>query len=429
MKKAVAALFLGIAISGCYSTARLPGSISKAASSCAEYLPLWADWASYSDGKPSSPRALGIARITDGYYINDGNGLQLHNLQGQRLGSRRFVTNPPGDYDWVLFNVSVNPDGSGVVSCWQNGTFIFGPNLRGTKVIDTISEGALAFEHLGHRYYLAVGWTAPAPDGVTPVKGCGTGTLWPEPTLWRETLLGFELLQCVPRPGNRAAHQPVEPPWVQSGEVPELAAAYRKKRNAVSSSGTEILNGVKIGGHVYAVFSSAHMVPYRIIGSGSGLTLVPEATSYPRAYAHFGNGFEYHEGRQLLVTSVFGISKLWDVNDPGSPVELADLNHPGNGGIASFNTDGTLAYIGRKASAIGWVFDVSNPSHPKLVAEYLTEHPNRKRFDAEPYRDGWVEADYETVGPVDTSACLPLTSVFSDGFESGDTSSWSVVIS
>lgn len=399
---------------------------------CLDYEATWIDWTTEPPAMPTSKYALDVREHGDGLLVSHGNGLVRYGFPASGIPRATWMIRVAcpgrgcpalieGDYDSTCDRWAVT-DEYGVMSCmggdvlwqWDSGRPV---NIH---LVESPGNGAVLFARGSHQYLVANGW----PDL------CGTGTRDARPALLRLTSTStWDVLQCIDPPPSAASPElPALP------ELPAPAGATPER--AVSGSLT-VTDGVDLGGYVYLLsVRNGYAYSYRVSGSGSGLRLTYAAAA-PRMISRWGRSWAL-DGDVLLTSlppTAPDQSGLWDISDPSRPRLLASLDVPyqgrvalGSGVAAVFSLDEFRAY------------DVRDPASPRLIAAgVVPDLPGDVTpwaYDRQHHLGGAVRgsrlylADY-TVGVslvVDLEQCGKPAAIFSDGFESGDTSAWSETI-
>lgn len=414
-----------------------------AAGQCLDYEATWADWTHYRPAEPTTRVAVDVRAWGDSHLlVNHGNGLVLYGFPASGIprataaasfacAGRPCPLQIPADWDYITSRFSAPAGGHYGLMYSMAGTVIFGmPGFNSATAFTSATVGGgFSFVRGGDQYAVLSDW-----PGL-----CGAGTRNMKPALIRLTSTStWEHLQCLgggSAAGSMPTLAPVAAPAVLPGAYAELATV------ALAATGAAyVVDGVDLGSHVYMIERYGATQSYQVTGAGSSLRL-SYAGPAPRMVSMWGRSWAL-DG-DLLLTDLPPTAPdqagLWDVSSPGSPVFLAELPVPyqgrvalGEGFAAVFDLDTFAAY------------DVREPSAPVLIAEgEVPELPS----DAPPwdyrYSDG-TAGQFHMGGLVrggrlyladsvaglslviDLAGCTKPAAIFSDGFESGGTSGWSV---
>jgi hypothetical protein len=133
-------------------------------------------------------------------------------------------------------------------------------------------------------------------------------------------------------------------------------------------------------------------------------------------------GVDVHGPFAFVADFIAGMS-VFDVSDPMNPNHVSTVDGYGWGPIQDVRvTDDGYAFLAGEELI---VIDVEDPDSPTVVGEYLPYGADITfNIDVDPARGLAALAGGRTgIRFFDVSSCL--VRVFSDGFESGDTSAWS----
>ena len=349
-------------------------------------------------GLPTIPKFFEVSTFswggTDYLALNTGNELSLYRLTDLHPETASFFrVGNQGDSDYDLLNYSFCDGCRYGVATYKMGTVLFdlgmgtAPRFVAKTFHGTSSDprGAFTFEHGGSQYLLA---------NYLP-GDCGG-----DATLYRfGGLEDLEPIGCL--------------------DVPGFSGKF--------------LNGAQLGEYLYLGFYDNRLRVYRVQGTGGGLTLSHTGHDGLRAYMGRGKGFAVDSG--LAVTSFVGDGlHVWDVSDPGAPVELGFV--PGDFGLAALG--GRFAWVAHPLTPdSSRTFYLGDPSHPvELDPGFwapshpwnhhstgdLCEWPTSAVFNG----STMYLARYNVAQAIDFSGCPPP--VFADGFDSGATAAWSAVV-
>lgn len=391
------------------------------------------DYSGDDPARPTTRRVFELAVVRDQLLVS--NGRDLHVYRGNRhVGGRRLVCAQgagcqaplPGDHDWTCGNMATcSACQYTVMSCWHPGSWLVDVDRPEDELIavDTQTIGSATFARGSRQFILATGYAG----------GCGFAPRH-QPTVWmvgNGRLIKVKAACLDFGTASKAETTRALPAW--AAQLPELATKWFPDAGRAKSGGAklEILNSAQLSpDRVLIVDSSNRLTDWALSGYGLDLIMTRQPGETPAAGSHFGRGFEvgHQNGLCLLVTSTLNTSALYSCDGPLR--RLAWLNHqPGDGGIASLSPDAGFAYVAQSAGRPGHLYDISDPSNPRLIpGAGLTiptpaQYAYQAHYDGEPYRGKLVLADYSMALNTETAGCD--RTIFADGFESGDTSKWS----
>lgn len=377
----------------------------------------------FQDDPPATPmtRRLTGAMAWRGYTLwSDGNGLRVHNGVRELARARLFCPGRGcpglirGDYDWVLYNYSTcdacshliasgGGPGRQVICEWDRVRL-----ADCYAVTQPTTEGAYVFAHGGSTYAVVTGWPEP--------WSCGGGT----------SLLHWQLgdparIGCVSLRAGRQA-EPEPPPWLSSPYVLEQARGYLMSQPD-GIGGVSALNGLRLGSsHVGLICSDGWVRVYRIAGSGAGLSLEYRGQWY-RGYSHYGRTVRADLDHSLLISIRRGpvsSAEIWDISNPELPVLLSTVNDvPCCYASISY----PYAWVGQSANKVAHTIDITDSKRPVMLEQWPEPRNKELYFDAVMRGNGFDVAAFAYGSHADLSGCD--RAIFSDGFESGDTSAWS----
>jgi hypothetical protein len=276
------------------------------------------------------------------------------------------------------------------------------PSFTAMELYDATvkSEGAMTFKYEAQQYLVITDHPG----------GCDTGALLPEATLFQlDGITSTDLtnLQCLETAPDTSF-------WVQGG-------LYLQ-----NSSGT----------HVYLIEKS-NMKVHDFEVSGTGASLQLSYIGQPLyGYEKFGASIRADTKHDLLVSAVPGIGTgIYDISDLSSPVLLSTLD-PYLGGIWASRAAirWPVVWAAQQAATHTFTFTIHSPDNPVPLdqgfwdpAHEWNSYTYLLDFDAEISPDGKALylARFSVFEVVTLDGCL---GIFSDGFESGDTTAWSSVL-
>ncbi len=373
-------------------------------------LPLLHDTSDNPDGVPWNPRALGVLRWQrDGepYLIaNLGNDLAMWKINNPAApgpkAESHFGVPPFGDRDYNLFSFDICDgcrlgiagfDAQGMV-IWDSGTLVGHPRLSVSKYHPSASGiGGVTYMAGGSEYLIA--------------RNLPGSTCSGKPTLWRIWGLGDadrEVVQC-------------------------LSAGTQ----AIGCDGGYRLSDAT-GDYVVVADQSRRGWLFRILADGQ----LAYTGVYYMAPTSTGHGLAY-DPEHHLVASAFGHVRLYSTADEGlgNPVLVADWE-PETAHVTSLVAlKWPYLLVGPTAGQV-YAYSVADPANPVRVDEvFWSASQPWNSYDYAQFRDavftddgGWMFlARFSVLERFAVSgSCIvppePPAAIFSNGFESGDTSAW-----
>lgn len=376
--------------------ALISGSIIIAAFGVATYFMLsddeytFIDWSYMSPARPTTKRVFGTeiykSSGADYLWINYGNGIEIRDINDNlklKSGSLFLCRYCPlqlfGDYDHGLFNYSYCDECSyGVAQCGQFGTVLFRvvdigyPFINETEAYqsDQNNKGAFTFVYNNNQYMIITGQPGTACKDV--------------PGVWRiDGVNQIEEILCL--------------------EAPSMNKFY-------------VLNGMKNGDILYLFdMVRSRIVVYEIINEFN-IQFIGDG---PSASSNFTKNARINGNLMIAKDKIYDISQK-------IPVLIVNF-HKNN--IVSSSISSDVAFLSQNGLN-AYIYDIRNINNPVLIMENFWNTDNI-----------WNQYEYETnmdVTLLDNTAffgrCsvgqkinieLPVLEIFSDGFESGDISSWS----
>jgi hypothetical protein len=405
-----------------------PGRAQDINDGCLNLAKVVADWSAYEPATPATRRAKGLRIIewneSPILFLNDGNGLVIYDiadpLSPKTLSSVRLACGGegcpaiiPGDHDWVLYNFSVCDDCRfGVAQMWIGGTVIFDlgtgsqPDFKYIELHEasTRTEGAFVFSHLGQQYFIMTDHPG----------GCGTGDPWPKATLFKLNGIGK-----------------------MSGDIVKLSCI-----ETVDGLSFYVNNGLYLsndsGTFLYLIEkSNARVHIYKVSGSGDGLQL--SYMGQPLfGYSRYGSSIRADLDSNLLMVALPAspATRLYDIKDLANPTLITDFDILTGGepvSIAAIRYPDV--WVGIQATETSFSIDIYSEASYKLVDQGFWDaeqdwnsYPYLGNADAAFHPDARVLylARHSVFQVVSLSNCS--YGLFSDGFETRDTSKWTFTV-
>jgi hypothetical protein len=402
-----------------------------------EILTTFIDFSADPPATPLTRRVMGADTWRGYLMLNDGNGIRISNGRHELTRARFFCPGRGcpglirGDYDWTLYNVSTcsgcafgiaagGGPGRQVVWRWSTSGIRV---AEAWAVEEPITEGAYVFARGGWTFAAISGWPDPLSCSVGLSAGSALVRFLDTGTMIRQ--------QCLATAAQNApeAHQ-TEPDPFPFGALPEGAYARTDPETVAlaGNSGPKVMNGLELGpDHVGLIYSDGWVRVYEIVGVGPALRLEYRSTPF-RGYAIYGRSTRADLNRELLITvpnRPAPWAEIWSIADPEAPVLLSTVPDVP---CCYAAIAGDYAWTGRTAAGEALTIDITDPTRPVKLnpARWNDTRPREQYYDAVAFGDGLGVAAFAFGLLADLTGCD--RSIFADGFESGDTSAWSVTI-
>jgi hypothetical protein len=361
---------------------------------------LVADYTGDSPGQPTTRRAMGLQvlrwRGTDHLVLDDGNGWRVWSL-AQPEAPR---------YLW-----SVRMSGPGGPWAGQDGDNDF--QLLGFSVCDDCRYGFAAFGKMGAAVVDFGQQASPtvADHAMFAAPQGGTGGLVFD--LGGQVYLVAALTgRCGGSVGLFQVQGPAEVHTVQC-----LRQAQGWPLSSVSG-------GVRVAGHLYIADRLGSVHVFRL---DPGPELTWQGAPLRQAFG-FGAVPGYDSDRALLATASGSSVTVWDVLEPGQPVEVATVTAPDAG--RPFNRtalDGRLLWAGSQGVPQAAVWDVLEPDNPQPFGSAWWPggaQPYLQDYSAVVYGGQLYAARYSVLQRIRVTCREPPAPLFADDFETGDLAGW-----